>query len=300
MINIMYHYVRPNSNEYPKFNSLNVKTFGRQLDFFKKKYGFLSREDYQKAVQEGRNLQGAILTFDDGLRDHYDYVLPELKKRGLWGLFYVATGAYQKHELLGVHRVHYLKGKFGSKAILEKALKNIDNSMLDYSLIEEFDKEIYTSSQYTEDEKKLRRLLNFYLSYEYRDTILDQLMEEFFDEKSLFKEVYLSINEIQELVSLGNIVGAHSVSHKVLSRLSYYEQYDEINDSFEFIESIAKQDYKSFCYPYGYLSSYNTNTLKILNELKVDDACVFDNKIQGHKIKKYELSRIDCNQFLKV
>ena len=42
------------------------------------------------------------------------------------------------------------------------------------------------------------------------------------------------------------------------------------------------------------------DTFKVLRELNVDDACAFDNKIQGDEINRYELSRIDCNQFLEV
>ena len=179
-------------------------------------------------------------------------------------------------------------------------VKNIDSSMLDHNTIEEFDKEIYTGLNYEEDEKKLRRLLNFYISYQYRDKILDKLMKKFFNEDSLFKEVYLSVNEIKQLILSENIVGSHSVSHSVLSRLTYQEQYDEIENSFNFIDSIVNQEYMSFCYPFGYKSSYNEDTLKALSKLNVDDACVFDNKIQGDEINKYELSRADCNQFLEV
>ena len=300
MINIMYHYVRPDSDTYPNFNSLSVDIFKKQLDFFEKRYGFLSKDEYQTAIKEGKNPKGAVLTFDDGFRDHVDYVLPELKKRGLWGVFYIPTGVYQKNELLGVHRVHYLKGKYGSKLILNEALKIIDDSMLDHNTISDFDKEIYTGLNYKEDERQLRRLLNYYVSYEYRDEILNNLMKKFFNEKELFKEVYLPVDDIKNLVQNGNIVGSHTVSHKVLSRLSYQDQYNEIRNSFDFIHSVIMQDYKSFCYPYGYRSSYNNDTLKILSELNVDDACVFDNKIQNNKIRKYELSRIDCNQFLGV
>ena len=300
MINIMYHYVRPDSDTYPNFNSLSVDIFKKQLDFFEKRYGFLSKDEYQTAIKEGKNPKGAVLTFDDGFRDHVDYVLPELRKRGLWGVFYIPTGVYQKNELLGVHRVHYLKGKYGSKLILNEALKIIDDSMLDHNTISDFDKEIYTGLNYKEDERQLRRLLNYYVSYEYRDEILNNLMKKFFNEKELFKEVYLPVDDIKNLVQNGNIVGSHTVSHKVLSRLSYQDQYNEIRNSFDFIHSVIMQDYKSFCYPYGYRSSYNNDTLKILSELNVDDACVFDNKIQNNKIRKYELSRIDCNQFLGV
>lgn len=300
MLNIMYHYVRPVSEEYPNLNSLDVEIFKRQLDYFEKEYGFLSKDEYQNSVRKGRNPKGVVLTFDDGFKDHFEYVLPELRKRGLWGIFYIPTGVYQDNELLGVHRVHYLKGKYGSKAILKEALKYLDDSMLDHDTIDEFDKEIYATENYNEDEKKLRRLLNYYVSYKYRNSILNKLMIKFFDEAKLFGEVYLSIEEIQELVLAGNIVGAHTVSHKVLSRLPYQEQFDEIKNSFDFIESIVSQDYKSFCYPYGYGSSYNESTLKILDELNINDACVFDNKVQGNEIKKHELSRIDCNQFLEV
>jgi hypothetical protein len=172
--------------------------------------------------------------------------------------------------------------------------------MLDHGLIDEFDKEIYTHSSYEEDEKQLRRLLNYYVSYKYRDSVLDKLMKKFFNEDELFKNVYLSIDEIKELILDGNIVGSHTVSHKVLSRLSYQKQLDEVRGSFDFLDSIMKQDYKSFCYPYGYSSSYNNDTLKILDGLNIDDACVFNNQMQDNKVKKYELSRIDCNQFLDV
>jgi len=300
MINIMYHYVRPVSKVYPNLNILDIEIFKRQLDYFEKEYGFLSKRDYQDAVRKGKNPKGVVLTFDDGFKDHFKFVLPELKKRGLWGIFYVSTGIYQSNELLGVHRVHFLKGKYGSRVILKEALKYIDASMHDHNTIDEFDKEIYAAKNYNEDEKKLRRLFNYYVSYKYRDIILKKLMTKFFDEAKLFSEVYLSIEEIQELVLAGNIVGSHTVSHRVLSRLSYQEQFDEIKDSFDFIESIVSQDYKSFCYPYGFSSSYNLSSLKILDELNINDACVFDNKAQHNDIKKHELSRIDCNQFLEV
>jgi peptidoglycan/xylan/chitin deacetylase (PgdA/CDA1 family) len=296
----MYHYVRPFSEEYPNLNSLDIGIFRRQLDYFEKEYGFLSKAEYQNAVKKGINPKGVVLTFDDGFRDHIDYVLPELKKRGLWGIFYISTGVYQKNKLLGVHRVHYLKGKYGAKLILDEVLKNIDSSMLDHNTIKEFDKEIYAGINYEEDEKKLRRLLNFYISYKYRDNILNKLMKKFFNEDKLFKDVYLSVNEIKQLILSENIVGSHTVSHSVLSRLTYQEQYNEIENSFNFIDSIVNQEYKSFCYPFGYESSYNGDTLKALSLLNVDDACIFDNKIQGDEVKKYELSRTDCNKFLEV
>ena len=296
----MYHYVRPNDPEYPHFNSLDTEIFKKQLDYFQENYGFVSKDEYIQAVKTGKNINGTVLTFDDGFKDHYKYVMPELKKRGLWGLFYISTGIYEIKQLLGVHRIHYLKGKYGASKILEETLCLINENMLDHTKIDDFDKEIYTHSNYENDEKQLRRMYNYYIKYEYRDYLLSKLMCKYFDESTLFNEVYVSKDEIKELHSNGNIIGSHTVSHKVLSRLTYDEQYDEINCSFNFLNNIVTQNYKSFCYPYGYASSYNQDTLEILKKLKIDDACMFDNKIQDNNIKHYQLSRIDCNQFMEV
>ncbi len=300
MMNVMYHYVRPSIEEYPFFNNLDLETFKRQLDFFQSKHGFLSKDGYMSAVKNNENIDGVVLTFDDGLKDHYRYVLPELEKRNLWGLFYISTGVYNKRELLGVHRVHFLKGKYGASRILQELKPLVKEYMLDDSRIEEFDRVIYQSSSYEKSEKQLMRLLNYHIKYEYRDTILGALMSKFFDEDALFDEVYLSEEEIIALKDNGNIIGSHTTSHKVLSRLSYSEQLREIKTSFDFLDGIVKQNYRSFCYPYGYPSSYNKDTLNILQQLDVDDACIFDNKTQCDNFNNLELSRIDCNNFLTV
>ena len=297
----MYHYVRPNSEIHPYFNNLSVDDFKSQLDYFEKRYGFISQNEYILAIKNQKNIDGIVLTFDDGFKDHFTYVLPELERRGLWGIFYISTGVYHKQKLLGVHRVHYLKGKYGSSVILDELLNIIDDYMLDHDLIDEFDKDIYTHSNYGDDEKQLRRLLNYHIKYKYRDDILDVLMKRFvYDEEKLFEDVYLSKDEIKELGECGNVIGSHTVSHSVLSRLTYQEQFAEIKESFDFIDKIVDQCYKSFCYPYGYDSSYNSNTVDILDSLQIDDACVFDNKVQSDNIEKYKLSRIDCNQFVGV
>jgi len=296
----MYHYVRPDQIDYPNFNNLDVEKFKKQLDYFESNYGFISKDDYIEAIKNNKNLDGVVLTFDDGFKDHYNYVLPELNKKGIWGIFYLSTGVYSTKKLLGVHRTHYLKGKYGASFILDEVLGLINDNMLDHETIEKFDSDIYTHTSYEEDEKQLRRLFNYYIKYEYRDDILNTLMDRFFNEQKLFEEVYLSISEIEELNNSGNMIGSHTVSHKVLSRLTYDEQYSEINHAINFIDKIVRQDYKSFAYPYGYDSSYNANTLKVLNELDVDDACIFDNRVQERDIKQYELSRIDCNQFMDV
>jgi len=297
----MYHYVREDNLEYPNFNHLNIDVFKQQLDYFSENYGFLSKEDYFCSLSGSNVKDGVVLTFDDGFKDHYKYVLPELEKRNLWGIFYVPTKIFSSNKLLGVHRIQFLKGKYGSDVILKEALMLVSEYMLDQETIEDFDKEIYMEESYGETEKKLRRLFNYYISYNYRDTILDKLMSEYFDEQKLHDELYLKLDEVVKIKDSGNTIGSHTVNHKVLSRLSPAEQEFEIKDSLEFLRTkVGITEPYSFCYPYGYKASYNKHTINILKQNKVSDSTIFDNKPQNLPLNKYELSRIDCNNFLDL
>lgn len=81
---IMYHYVRPiRDSAYPKLKGLELAGFKRQLDFLSSKYEFVTAEDVINAVNFKKKLpdNSCWLTFDDGYKDHYSYVFPELLKK---------------------------------------------------------------------------------------------------------------------------------------------------------------------------------------------------------------------------
>ena len=93
---IMYHYVRPAPEQLPYFRYLHIDDFARQLDWFARHDRFLSREEFCNACETGDARDGIVLTFDDGLADHYSYVLPLLVERGLFGIFYVCTAPLER------------------------------------------------------------------------------------------------------------------------------------------------------------------------------------------------------------
>ena len=68
--------------------------------------------------REAQAPDGVLLTFDDGLRDHRDFVLPVLRERGLFGVFYVASGPAITGRILDVHKVHLVLGRMGGRAVL--------------------------------------------------------------------------------------------------------------------------------------------------------------------------------------
>ena len=80
---VMYHYVRPiNDSIFPKIKGLELEDFKKQINFLVKNYSFLNINQILKKIYENKDIptNSIILTFDDGFKDHYDYVFPVLKK----------------------------------------------------------------------------------------------------------------------------------------------------------------------------------------------------------------------------
>ncbi len=94
---IMYHYVRNYNKNQKYFHFIDKKKFISQID----KYS-------NKIVNNEKQIIGTtdkiLLTFDDGLKDHY-FVAKELKKRNLTGIFFIPSLPYENGKILNVHLV---------------------------------------------------------------------------------------------------------------------------------------------------------------------------------------------------
>ena len=78
---VTYHYVREiKKSKYPNIKGLEFVEFKDQINYLVKNYEIISTEDLINEDFDNRK-KNIILTFDDGLTDHYKYVYPFLKKK---------------------------------------------------------------------------------------------------------------------------------------------------------------------------------------------------------------------------
>ncbi len=292
MKSIMYHYVRNSNKEMPFFRYLSIDNFKKQLDFFEEEYGFISHDEFNSFINDNSLYETiknkVLLTFDDGFIDHYKYVFPELKERNLFGLFYIPTGVYENKKALDVHRIHFLLGKYGG----ERLIKTIEIKIKNHMIKEE---------EYDIFKKEFKKIFNYYIKYEYRENLLDELVKEFSSDKEIFNNLYMSIEQLKDMQNNNMIIGSHSINHFVFSKLSETDQYNEINNSFNFLEkNIGKPRIKTFCYPYGGFETFTDYTEKVLNECGCDFS--FNVEYRDVELKDFQkrpqaLPRHDCNQF---
>ena len=107
----MYHYVRPiKGSKYPNIKGLELEGFFRQLDFFQDNFKIITAEEVVKNINKRVNLSddSLWLTFDDGYKDHINFVLPELKKRGIQGTFFPTVKPIVEKNDLDVNAIHYI------------------------------------------------------------------------------------------------------------------------------------------------------------------------------------------------
>ena len=74
---------------------------------------------------------------------------------------------------------YLLAGTFNGKDLLATLLKLIDEEMIPDKKIELFRKKTYTSQNNYSGITEFKRLLNYFVSYKYRETLINQVSQKF-------------------------------------------------------------------------------------------------------------------------
>jgi peptidoglycan/xylan/chitin deacetylase (PgdA/CDA1 family) len=173
--------------------------------------------------------------------------------------------------------------------------------MLTDKLITEFQELTYELQENDNYTQLVKRILNYYISYEFREKVIDELMKKMIpNELSSIENFYLSEDEISEM-SAEMIIGSHSISHPVMSKLNLNEQKKEIKESFNFLNTLkCDLSVKTFCYPYGGFHTFTSQTEELLN----NENCLFSFNVEHREIsfddvmnRPQALPRYDCNVF---
>lgn len=305
---LMYHYVRPSTMRFSeRHNVLDLGKFQSQLKFICERFEFITGNNFTESSNDKRLQPKSIwLTFDDGYKDCIRYVLPELLKVDARATFYIPTEAIFGRKLLDVNKVHILlSGSKSPKEIVKFCADAFNELEFHFFLDASFDDLFLRygianpwNDAETEFLKKLfQKVLPTNLRKQLLDTVFSQLVAR--SESSWVDECYLTPDDVFRLHECGMEIGSHGHSHDWLENLDFSQQSTNILESFRLIESkIGVQTSRTLSYPYG---SYNAETLRIISNLSVNTAVIFNgNKLAVVDLsaEKYlELDRIDVMFF---
>lgn len=293
----MYHYVRDvSASPFPRLRALPPDVFERQLDWLQAHYTVIDLSALEDALDGSASLppKSALLTFDDGFVDHYEVVLPILRRRALSGVFFLAQDACgEAPRVLGVHQTQFLLAALGAdafgRAVIQECRAAAAVGTGRWS-------DAYGTDRWDPaDERAVKQLLNYDLPFEESDRVLDALFERHIGDSRAFAcQLYLSPAHVETMAREGMRFGHHTRRHRVLSRLSVAEQRDELSGGVGWIRGLTGQRRVSFCYPWGGRQTYTADTLRILGECGYSSA--FNTVRRPASLEtddRYELPRLD-------
>ena len=144
---MMYHYIRDEGDDAEMGSGIPgmaVRAFEmQQLDALSRQHTFVTWPQVCLALQADQPLPdfACLLTFDDGIRDHYVNVFKVLRERNLSGLFF-ALARQEDEELTLAHRIHFLLAKLGLLRFRDAIWETLNSEQ---------------RRQYTEAEKRYQR-----------------------------------------------------------------------------------------------------------------------------------------------
>ena len=174
------------------------------------------------------------ITFDDGYADNEELAAPILKGLGLTATFFVATG--------------FLQGECMWNDRITEAIRGYQSDAIDLTSVG-----LTTYSLATED-ARLQAISSVLAEIKNIETVRRQAATDAIVKLAGAPQsprLMMSPEQVRNLRALGMDVGAHTVTHPILTRLSASDAFTEMRDSKTDLERIVGGSVDLFAYPNG-------------------------------------------------
>lgn len=299
LIVVNYHHVRPAPDpEFPHLHGLTLAQFRAQLDALGREFELISPEELERAARGEGELpsRACLLTFDDGLRDHAETVLPELQRRGLRAAFFVCTQPYAERILLAVHRAHLLSGRFGYLALREEiisAAAGLGAPPPDQAVHER------APLQYRYDDPETARVkyyVNFVLDPEQRAEVLRQVFRNRLGDEAAFVERhYASPVQLRELSEAGMTVGMHGHRHLPLAAVPEPVMRRDLEENAVRLRELTGRAPRWVSYPYGGPDAWSPSVVRAATAMSLTCGFTMTRQVNRLPLPPLAIGRLDTN-----
>lgn len=233
-----YHCVSDNDLPHIKhlYPVISTKKFSSDIDFFLKNYHPVSTSKLVQQIKgkENPSERCFYISFDDGLKEFYEVAAPILVAKGIRAACFVNTDFID-------NKAMFYRMKAG---LLFERMRNKKLTKTESILI----KEIFASQNLRyEKESDI-----FHIRSDNQNLLdsIGEILEVDFNEYSQINKPYLSLNQIQSLISNGFTIGSHSTSHPNYEKLDEKSQLKETLGSVSFLKNNFHQNEILFSFPF--------------------------------------------------
>lgn len=225
----------------------------------------------------------ALITFDDGYRDNFDFAFPILQALNMRAAFFISTSLIGSATLPWWDEIAwYVKKCAGKTVTLPGYEAPVD---IPESVTPETIKSVLQSVKQNFD--SLESLL----------ARLHELAGGEAPSHASKSELFMNWQQLRTLVDAGMTIGAHSHSHRILSYLSNQELDFELSHSKSLLESELNIGINTLSYPVGGAHTYNEIVSRKARDLGYKSAFSFSSKINHDIAANYmELGRFSIDR----
>jgi peptidoglycan/xylan/chitin deacetylase (PgdA/CDA1 family) len=242
---------RVNDENDPFMPSLPTAIFAARMAHIARHYHVLTVEDLAARLHERRVPRNSLaITFDDGYRDNLTHAAPILSRLGLPATIFLVTGLIDTPRAMWVDR---LALAFKSASVRQIELP--DGRIVTLSTVKERLAGLYAARAH------LKKVPD-----EIRSASLERLIESLRPTPERPKRLMLSWDEVAALRGLGFAIGAHTVTHPIMSRLTPSQVREEVYGSKAAIEKAMGAPVRAFAYPNGLADDYNEAVTRVVRE----------------------------------
>jgi peptidoglycan/xylan/chitin deacetylase (PgdA/CDA1 family) len=289
---MMYHYIRDRGDDAEAGSGIpgmSVKDFESQLDVLSQQHTFVTWPDVRMVLQEGKPLPSSacLLTFDDGVRDHYVNVFKSLRERNISGLFFIMNHC-EHAGLVLAHKIHFLLARLGLTGLRETIWGKMNSLQREqFTRAEKRYQLKYPPVSLDSRINLLKAVLQRDLSVE-ADILLSDLFEIHIGaENDVAQKYYLNSEQIHEMSAGGMHFGGHSQNHPWFDWIDADARASEIKASAERLQKIEPRPW-AFAYPYGGLSEDSPQLLEAQGFI-----AAFTTHAQLRHVDPYFIGRLD-------
>lgn len=257
-LSLCYHYIRPSQTEdrFPKILGSTEDDFRAHLGMLKNKFQIISLDEARQFSRGNFSFPtgkyGLLLTFDDGLSDHYR-VAEILAEEGLRGAFFIPTCVLQDRLPANPTIIHYAIAIYRIDGFLKayrEALEHMHMPVGEYDIRFEKGKddpwkkiaEIKAAFKYKFAHPVARDILL---------TVYGQLLEK--GTHGVMQLMHLEEEQVRSILAMGHAVGAHSHTHLSVGAQELSEEnfIREIITPRRYLEETFSVPVYAMSYPFG-------------------------------------------------
>ena len=255
---LCYHYIRSkkSAEEFPRIRGHSEGEFRQHIRMLKNQYEIISLDDAYRFSYSDFSLKkekyGMLLTFDDGLSDHY-LAASILAEFGIKAVFFIPTCILKDRVPANPTIIHYSLAVYGLERFLNiyrKALKKYKLNDDRYN-IRFREKE----SSYAETIANIKSIFKYELKRDITRNVLLHIYKNLFlkDYSNAMKIMHLTREQITEMLDMGHFLGVHTHSHisVATSDLTASDFEKEIIMPKKYIETIFNVPVHALSYPFG-------------------------------------------------